>query len=148
VGADKGFVDGLRKKLNSAGMESDVTFIKELDREARIDFLKDLSVLSVPVPGGEAFGLFMVEAWAAGVPVVQPKEGAFPELVEMSGGGVIYDDNTPESLANAMEPLLRDRDIARSLGQTGRDATLKEFGVDKMATRMTEFYKKAIHQES
>ena len=148
VGADKGFVDGLRRKLNSAGMESDVTFIKELDREARIDFLKDLSVLSVPVPGGEAFGMFMLEAWAAGVPVVQPKEGAFPELVEMSGGGVIYDDNTPESLANAMEPLLRDRDIARSLGQSGRDATLKEFGVDKMATRMTEIYKKAINQES
>ena len=147
VGADKKFVDGLRQTLNSAGMGSDVTFMTELDRADRIDFLKDLSVLSVPIPGGEAFGTFMVEAWAAGVPVVQPRAGAFPELVEATGGGVIYDGETPKALAAALEPLLRDPAHARSLGQAGRDSALQEFDVEKMATRMADIYKKVTNKE-
>jgi glycosyltransferase involved in cell wall biosynthesis len=147
VGADKKFVDGLRQTLNSAGMGSDVTFMTELDRADRIDFLKDLSVLSVPIPGGEAFGTFMAEAWAAGVPVVQPRAGAFPELVEATGGGVIYDGETPKALAAALEPLLRDPAHARSLGQAGRDSALQEFDVEKMATRMADIYKKVTNKE-
>jgi glycosyltransferase involved in cell wall biosynthesis len=145
VGADKKFVDGLRQTLNSAGMGSDVTFMTELDRADRIDFLKDLSVLSVPIPGGEAFGTFMAEAWAAGVPVVQPRAGAFPELVGATGGGVIYDGETPNALAAALEPLLRDPAHARSLGQAGRDSALQEFDVEKMATRMADIYKKVTN---
>ena len=140
TGGDKRSVAGLQRRLARAGMEGDAEFLEELDRPARIRFLKDLSVLSVPMPQGEAFGAFMIEAWAAGVPVVQPRAGAFPELVEQTGAGVIYDGETPEALAAALEPLLRDRDRARELGQRGRDAALQEYGVDKMAERMVAVY--------
>ena len=89
---------------------------------------------------GEAFGTFMVEAWAAGVPVVQPRAGAFPELVEMTGGGVVYDGDTPQALAAALEPLLRDRKRARELGHHAREVTLREFNVETMAERMVKTY--------
>ena len=48
-----------------------------------------------------------IEAWAAGVPVVQPRAGAFPELVEMTGGSIIYDNNTAAALADAAHPFER-----------------------------------------
>ena len=140
MGSDKLFVAQMRRRLARAGMEGDAHFLTSLDRTARIGFLKDLSVLSVPMPQGEAFGTFMVEAWAAGVPVVQPRAGAFPELVEKTGGGVLYDGHTPEALAAALEPLVRNRDHARELGQRGREVARREFDVETMAKRTVEVY--------
>ncbi len=147
VGSDKQFVACLRRKLASAGMESDAVFMKELDREARIRFLEGITVMSVPIPGGEAFGMFLAEAWAAGVPVVQPRMGAFPELVEMTGGGLLYEGQTAESLAEALEPILRDRDYARKLGQAGREVAVKEFDVGLMAERTADVYRMVMDQK-
>jgi len=143
VGDDRGFVDGLIQKLESQGMREDARFLEELDRESRISFLEQLSVLSVPIPQGEAFGTFIVEAWAAGVPVVQPDAGGFPELVQAAGGGTIYEGTSPEALADALEPLLRDPARSRALGQAGRNAAVEQFNVDMMAKRMSEVYRKA-----
>jgi len=140
TGPDKRFVARLRRRLARAGMAQDVRFVEELDRAARIRFVKELSVLSVPLHAGEAFGTFMVEAWAAGVPVVQPRAGAFPELVAMTGGGVVYDGETAQDLVNALEPLLRDRERTRELGQRAREVALHEFNIETMAERMVAVY--------
>lgn len=140
VGHDKEHVRGLKALLSDAGMDRHSEFLPALSHEARIRFLGSLTLLSVPVPEGEAFGMFMVEAWAAGVPVAQPRMGAFPELLELTGGGVLYDGNTPEALAGAMEPLLRDRARARDLGARGREVASREFGIETMAERMAKVY--------
>ena len=52
-------------------------------------------MFSVPSRYPEAFGLYVIEALAAGTPVVLPKSGAFPEIVEDTGGGIIYEENNP-----------------------------------------------------
>ncbi len=137
---DRKSVARLERQLRRAGMADAVRFLTGLDRAARIEFLKGLSVLSVPMESGEAFGIFMLESWAAGVPVVQPRAGAFPELVEQTGGGIIYDGNTAEALAAALEPLLRDRAQACELGKRGHEGTLREFSVETMAKRMVAVY--------
>ena len=60
-----------------------------VSRSSRSNFLRSLTVLSVPARSGEAFGLYLIEAMAAGIPAVQPRLGAFPELIEATGGGVL-----------------------------------------------------------
>ena len=77
----------------------------------RAMFFKRISVLSVPVRLGEAFGLYLLESMASGVPVVQPALGAFPEIIEVSGGGITYKPNTPEKLAEALAGILNDKDL-------------------------------------
>ena len=81
---------------------------------------------------GEGFGLYLIEAMAAGVPVVQPRHAAFPELVEATGGGVIAEANAP-SLAAALEQLLLDPARVRAIGEAGRQAVAQGFTVDRMA---------------
>jgi glycosyltransferase involved in cell wall biosynthesis len=68
-----------------------VEFCPNLDRPAKLAFLHSLTVFSVPALYGEAFGLYVIEALAAGVPVVQPRTAAFPELLEATGGGLLCD---------------------------------------------------------
>ena len=70
------------------------------------NFLHGLTLLSVPVTDGEAFGTFQIEAMACGVPVVQPDAGAFPEIIKATGGGIIYKPNTPKALAKSLKGLL------------------------------------------
>jgi glycosyltransferase involved in cell wall biosynthesis len=89
----------------------------------------------VPVEQGEAFGTYIIEAMAAGVPVVQPDAGAFPELIEATGGGVIYRD-----LVQTLHELLTNPAELRRFGKTGRDSVVKSFSVETMAQKMISVY--------
>lgn len=135
---DEGFVEGLRARLREAGALDGVEFHPNVDRAAKIDLLRRLDVFSVPATYGESFGLFVLEALACGVPVVQPRHGAFPELLEAAGGGVLCEPDDPSSLAEAIASLLRDRPRARALGEAGRARVLAEFGVDRMAREVEQ----------
>lgn len=143
---DKPYVLKMQKKLQKAGIWDDVEFIEEFDKANRIKFLKKLSVLSVPVLTGEAFGAYQIEALAAGVPIVQPNIGGYPEFIEATGGGLIYEPNDADHLAAAIKELLLDPDNIRKLGRNGYDHVMQNFSMDQMAENIINVYK--IIQES
>ena len=100
--------------------------------------------MCVPVPGGEAFGTYMLESMAAGVPVLQPREGAFPEAIELTGGGELYAPDRPGALAAALRSLLSDPQRVRELGRRGREKVSAEFGIDRMARETVALYRDAL----
>lgn len=139
VGDDWECISKLRKKLVVAGLENDAEFIEDFSREHRLVFLKSLSVLCVPVEKGEAFGTYIIEAMAAGVPVVQPDAGAFPELIAATGGGVIYTD-----MVSTLHALLTNPAELHRLGQAGRESVVQHFSVETMAQKMISVYERAL----
>ena len=74
-------------------------FHEAFEGAGRKEFFKKVSLISVPVRNGEAFGMYLLESMASGIPVVQPSLGAFPEIISLSGGGIVYQPNTPEELS-------------------------------------------------
>jgi glycosyltransferase involved in cell wall biosynthesis len=136
--AERAFTDGLMARIADAGLESDVTWRPNLTHEEKLEFLRGLSVFSVPATCGEAFGLYVIEAMAAGVPVVQPRHGAFPEIVAETGGGILCEPDDPEDLARHLAGLLLDPHRRRHLGAAGRRAVLDRFTVRRMASRVLE----------
>ena len=141
--ADEPFVKEMRKKLAAGGYIGETTFASNVSHAEKLDFLSSLTVFSVPANCGEAFGLYVIEAMAAGVPVVQPRNGAFPELIEATGGGVVCEPDNPTSLALAIEELLLNPDRARQLGDAGRISVFKEFNSTAMAIRSLEAFEEA-----
>jgi glycosyltransferase involved in cell wall biosynthesis len=141
---DAPFLERLRKSLADAGMTGDVTFFERFDPQGRRDFLASLSVLSVPTPGGVAFGTYILEAGACGVPVVQPRVGSYPELIEATGGGVLYEPNDAATLARALGDLLADEPRRAALGRRGRESVATSFGLDTMAQKMTDLYRSVV----
>lgn len=135
VGEDREYIDSLRKKLAKLGLENDAEFIEDFDRGHRLEFLKSLSAMCVPVEKGEAFGTYIIEAMAAGVPVVQPYAGAFPELIELTGGGLLYED-----LVETLREVLTNPTMARQLGRRGRASVVEDFSVGSMARNMVSVY--------
>jgi glycosyltransferase involved in cell wall biosynthesis len=131
--SDLAFVHALRERLKAKVFHDDVEFHPNVDRAGKQEFFRSLSVFSVPALYGEAFGLYVIEALASGVPVVQPRHAAFPELVEVSGGGVVCEPRNPKALADALEKLLQNPEQARSLGEAGRKAVEEKFNAGRMA---------------
>lgn len=135
--ADAHYVDTLRARLSTAGFAPDAEFLPNVSREEKVKFLKSVDVFSVPATGSEAFGLYVIEALAAGVPVVQPRMSAFPEIVGQDCGVLFDPGSRPESashaLADAVENLLRDPERRRSLAEGARRIAAKKFSLSKMA---------------
>lgn len=140
---DREYVRRIMAKLEALDIDHDVDIVDTFDRAARQTFLRGVRVLSVPGPDGEAFGLFILEANACGVPVVQPDVGAFGEVIAKTGGGVIYDPTQPEALVETLRELLLDPARARALGQQGRLSVREGLTSDCMAARMAEVYARA-----
>ena len=126
--------------LQASGLLGEVEFHPNLDRAGKLEFLRSLSVFSVPARYGEAFGLYVIEALAAGVPVVQPRTAAFPELIEATGGGVLCAAGDARALAEAVEELLLNPARARALGEAGRRAVFERFSAEAMARATLRVY--------
>jgi len=142
--ADQVVVEELRDRLEKAGVAGDVDFVPNPSRAAKLDFLRSLSVFSVPATYNEAFGLYLIEALASGVPVVQPAHSAFPEILQATGGGLLCDAQDPDALAGAIESLLLDPARARALGESGRKAVAEKFSVETMALQVAGLCEGAI----
>lgn len=141
---DKPFVKKMIRKISNLGYRDDVTIFRRFDKQGRIEFLKSLTLLSVPVPAGEAFGIYQLEALAAGVPVVQPRVGGYPEFIENTGGGILYQPNDSIHLAAAVSSLLRDHARVKHLGKKGHQAAMKKYSITAAAKTMASLYKKVI----
>lgn len=130
---DKAYLREQQAKVAAAGATDDVELLANIDRDEKVRHLRGLTVFSVPATYGESFGLYLLEALACGVPVVQPRHAAFPEVVAATGGGILCEPDDPESLATALEELLLDPERARALGEAGRTAVLENFTAERMA---------------
>jgi len=87
-----------------------------------------------------AYGLYVLEALAAGVPVVEPAIGVFGELLEITGGGVLYEPDNTQALADALKLLLLDADYALELGRKGRRGVVENFDIKQTARKMVRIY--------
>jgi glycosyltransferase involved in cell wall biosynthesis len=132
TGDDRTFLD---EKLAAARRRGAVTVYPDFSLETRRTFLSSLSLLTVPVREPIALGAFIIEAWSAGVPVVQPDQGGFSEIVSRTGGGLLYSPNTPEVLAHTLELLLNDHRKRRELADKGLYAVKAEFNSLNMARK-------------
>ena len=142
--ADQAFIAAVRRRLAESGAEKDVEFLPALDRAGRPEFLRSLSVLSVPARQAEAFGIFLLESLASGVPVILSKIGAYPELLEATGGGRLVEPDDVAGLAASLAEMLARPDEARATGERGQRAVLDRFNVGRMADGMMEVFENVV----
>ena len=144
--SDEPFVDTLRERLKTNGVLHDVEFHPNPDRAAKQELLQSMTVFCVPALYGEAFGLYVIEALASGLPVVQPRTASFPELIEATGGGMLYEPGDVNALANTVEALLLNPSRLRALGEAGRKSALRDFSAGRMAESIGRVFQQVSAQ--
>jgi glycosyltransferase involved in cell wall biosynthesis len=144
---DKRCVRRLRRRIAEAQVGDAVDLVPQGPESDKGDFLRELTVLSVPTTYPVAFAMFVIEALASAVPVVQPRHGCFVETVEKSGGGVLVEPNDAESLADGLEQLLADPLTARSMGEGARRKVRQWHDADTMTRAIVELYEKVTRTQ-
>ena len=142
----KTYLGDIETEMKRAGLGDEFHYRGVLDREQKIAFLQSLDVLSVPATYDEPKGMFLLEAMACGVPVVQPRRGGFTEIVEATGGGELVGAYDPDSLADGILRLERDPARRRKLGQSGFEKVREHYSVARMADRALAVYESIAGQ--
>jgi glycosyltransferase involved in cell wall biosynthesis len=135
------YLAAARATLRGAGLDGEFEYRGEIDRDTKVRFLQEVDVLSVPTTYREPKGLFLFEAMASGVPVVQPRHGAFPEIIERTGGGMLVDSDDPQALCEALAALQSDPGLAEALGKAGASAVRSHYSVQNMAEQVEAVYR-------
>jgi len=141
---NKPYFDEQRKKLASAGLLGDFEYVDCPTHADKVSFLQGLDVLSVPTTYREPKGLYVLEALANGVPVVQPRHGSFPELVERTGGGLLVAPDDPDDLARGLRRLIDGPAEAAELGRRGQAAVREYFSAERMARETAALYERTV----
>jgi len=147
-GAQQPYLDGVRRTLEAAGLGHEFTYRGQVDRDGKLAFLGSLDVLSVPATYNEPKGLFLLEGMARGVPVVQPRRGAFTEIVEKTGGGLLVAPDSPAALADGLYTLWKDRELRERLGRAGHAGVREHYGIERSTDRLLAGYQRAIADAS
>jgi glycosyltransferase involved in cell wall biosynthesis len=106
--------------VRNAGLGNELDFRGELSREAKFEFLREsVDLLCVPSPYREPKGLYALEAMGTGVPILAPAHGVFPELIELSQGGVLFHPNDIQDIAAKLEELSQNAARLHELGLRG-----------------------------
>ncbi len=132
------YLEGVTKALAAVGLDGEFRCHETIDRSRKIAFLKGLDVLSVPSPYAEPKGLYLLEALATGVPVVEPRHGAFPELMEKTDGGLLFAPGDVRDLADRLLELYKDPARRQDLGRRGSDGVRRHYSAALMAERTLE----------
>ena len=141
---DRAWLDGLMARVASRGLSSRVDLVGEVDLAGKVGFLRSLDVLAVPTVYREPKGLFALEAMASGVPVVLPRHGSFPEMIEETGGGLLVEPGSAAAIAAGLRELLDDEPRRRELGRSGRAAVLADRGEEDMARATVAAFAEAV----
>jgi len=142
TGDDAKYIKEQKRKIRENNLDDSFEIIDEFEGDTRHNFFKKVMLVSVPVRIGEAFGMYLLESMASGVPVVQPALGAFPEIVELSGGGITYMPNSPEKLSETWADLLSNPEKLEKLSNDGYAGTKKKFNIHNHAAEIIGLYEK------
>jgi glycosyltransferase involved in cell wall biosynthesis len=141
---NRAYFDDLRRKMKERGLDDHFLHIESPDHESKVRFMQNVDVLSVPTVYREPKGLYVLEALANGVPVVQPRHGSFPELIEATGGGLLVNPEDPHDLARVLRLLLDNPAHRDELGRKGKEAVHARFHAERMAAETAAIYAQSV----
>ncbi|HEV7279065.1 MAG TPA: glycosyltransferase family 4 protein [Pirellulaceae bacterium] len=132
------------RKLDAADLSGRWKHHGELDRAEKLEFLRSLSLFSVPATFEEPKGLYALEAMALGLPVVLPDHGAFPEMLSRVEGGRLFAANDAQALAHALHDALADEERLRRWSETGRSSVLGRLNETAMAEETRALFERLL----
>ena len=141
----KQYADAQFEKLRAAGLESEYEYVGAIEREEKIDFLQSLDLFSVPADFLEPKGLYALEALAAGVAVIAPDHGVFPELARSVGGIRLFANRDASSLQSAIETLAGSPALRLELAQQGQGNVFRDRNAKAMALSTGEVFGDVCH---
>jgi len=123
----------------------DVEFLGRVDDDEKVRYFASADIYCAPNTGQESFGIVLLEAMAAGVPIVASDIHGFKRVVERNVQGILVEPRNPRALAAALYTLARDPELRDEMGEAGRRRA-PEFSWDRVTERIVDFYYETRHR--
>jgi len=143
---DEKYKESLVVLARRLGVSKCVEFLGHQENVPSVLEKLDLLVLATVAP--EAFGRVIVEAQAAGVPVIATKVGGVVDIIEDGKTGILVAPQEPLSMADAIIKIYKDPALAKALAAAARVKVDEEFGLDKMFERTIAIYDEALRRDN
>jgi phosphatidylinositol alpha-mannosyltransferase len=118
----------------------DVEILGRVTDEQKVRYFASADIYCAPNTGQESFGIVLLEAMAAGVPIVASDIHGFKRVVERNVQGLLVEPRNPRALAAALYTLATDADLRHRMGDAGRERA-PEYSWDRVTERVIEFYR-------
>jgi glycosyltransferase involved in cell wall biosynthesis len=141
---DQGYWRKVRREIRAARLCDRVTYVGALDFAGKVAFLRGCEVFAYPTRLHESRAVVVLEALAAGVPVVASARGVVPEVLEKTGGGVAVAAEDPGALAAAILRLLEQPEEAAAMGQRGAAGVAEHYSAAAMARPTVAAYAEVL----
>jgi glycosyltransferase involved in cell wall biosynthesis len=109
--------------------------------------LRDIDLVVLPSTTNEGAPNALMEAMAAGKPVVATAVGGTPDVVDDGTTGILVEPGNPSALAEGIERLTENHELRHRMGRAGRAKVEKFFGVDRMGREYRELYRRLLDAE-
>jgi phosphatidyl-myo-inositol alpha-mannosyltransferase len=117
----------------------DVEFLGRVSDEEKVRYFASADIYCAPNTGQESFGIVLLEAMAAGVPIVASDIHGFKNVIQRNVQGLLVEPRNPRALAAALYALARDPDLRHEMGEAGRQRA-PEFSWDRVSERIVDYY--------
>lgn len=125
----------------------DIVFTGIVSNEDKVRYYQTADVFCAPSTGGESFGIVLLEAMAAGRPIVASAIPGYQEVITDGEQGLLVPPKNADRLANALIRLLQDPRLRAQLGANGR-RTSQDYSWDKVAAQVLDYYAETIHRRA
>ncbi len=142
---DPGYARLLQAGIRERNLGESVTLIEGLppDSQDLVDAFHAADVFLLPSIH-EPFGIVILEAWAAGLPVVAARVGGVPSFVDEGADGLLFDPGDEEALAAGLRRCLESPSMARGLGEAGRRKAQAEYDWDRVTRLLIDLYQGVV----
>jgi len=137
---DRPYLAAIQARLAERGLADRFQYAGAVDRAQKIGLLQTFDVMCVPTVYAESKGIYVLEAWANGVPVVLPAHGAFPEMIADTGGGLLAKPHDARALADALRRMILDPQQAAECGRRAQQAVHERYHAERMARETIALY--------
>lgn len=144
VGEDYGYLNKLKSLVNSLGIEKSVIFTGRLTSRRLVDVYSSADVFVLPSEL-EAFGIVVIEAMAAGVPVIVSNCGGMKDIVKDETNGLIFDVGDARQLADKIRLLISDKELRIRLAENGRETVRERYTIEKVVDILERLYEKTLN---
>ena len=117
----------------------DVEWLGRVSDDEKVRYFASADIFCAPNTGQESFGIVLLEAMAAGVPIVASDIHGFKRVVERNVQGLLVEPKNHRALAAALYALARDPDLRHQMGEAGR-ARAPEYSWDRVTEQIVDFY--------
>ena len=146
--SDKSYFEEQTKKIDQANLTKFFNYYEAPTIEDKKDFFSKIDIFTMPTDQEEPKGIPVLESLASGVPVIQPDKGVFSSMINITNGGMLYDDSDPLALSEALISLLNNPERTKELGHTGRLNVEVQFSDTKMAVDTKSVYEKLLNKSA